>query len=74
MSREKFYGKESPKIGDIVRIKQSHGGRAWPEAEGKIGFVMTEEMRQYIPAAKVMLLGQIAEFDLDELEVIDGYR
>lgn len=55
-------------IGDIVRIKQSHGGRIWPEAEGAVGVIVALAKRLYIPAAKVMVLGEIAEFDLDELE------
>jgi hypothetical protein len=36
--------------------------------------IVAEAMRLHIPAAKVMVLGQVAEFDLDELEVISEDR
>lgn len=64
-------------IGDIVRITQgaafgpdSHRSIAWPEAEFELGVVVAEAKRLHIPAAKVLVLGQIVEFDLDELEVV----
>jgi hypothetical protein len=59
--------------GDIVQIKQA-SARAWPEAEGAVGMIVAMAKRLYIPAAKVMVLGEVAEFDLDELEVISESR
>ena len=62
-------------IGDMVRIKslpeQSVGGlaRYWPECYGQIGVIVALAKRVAIPAAKVMVLSEIAEFDLDELEM-----
>jgi hypothetical protein len=63
-------------IGDIVRIKGNFQVRnapevMWPEAYGQIGVIIEMAKRLYIPAAKVLVLGDIAEFDLDELEVIN---
>jgi hypothetical protein len=31
--------------------------------------IIREAKRLYIPSAKVLVLGEIAEFDLDELEI-----
>ena len=66
-------------VGDIVRIMQgaafgpdSHRSIPWPEAEFELGVVVAKAKRLHIPAAKVMVLGQVAEFDLDELEAIDA--
>ncbi len=36
--------------------------------EGQIGVIVALAKRLYIPAAKVMVLGEICEFDIDELE------
>jgi hypothetical protein len=63
-------------IGDIVRIKGNFQVRnapevMWPEVYGQIGVIIEMAKRLYIPAAKVLVLGDIAEFDLDELEVIN---
>ena len=57
-------------VGDIVRINAAHGGRMWPEAQGQIGVIIALAKRLYIPAAKVMVLGQVSEFDEDELEKV----
>ena len=61
-------------IGDIVRIKDVEGGgysvKYWPECYGEIGVIIAFAKRVAIPAAKVMVLGEIAEFDLDELEAV----
>ena len=69
------------KVGDIVRIMQgaafgpdSHRSIAWPEAEFELGVVVAEAKRLHIPAAKVLVLGQVAEFDQDELEVVNESR
>lgn len=65
------------KVGDIVRIKgnfqvQNAPEEVWPEVYGQIGVIVKMAKRLYIPAAKVMVLGEIAEFDLDELEEASG--
>ena len=65
----------SVKVGDIVRIKgnfqvQNAPEVAWPEVYGQIGVIMEFAKRLYIPAAKVMVLGAVEEFDLDELEKV----
>ena len=64
------------KIGDIVRIKSEDAGRtlSWPEVYGEIGVIVALAKRLYIPAAKVMVLGKVAEFDLEELEKVNGSR
>ena len=69
------------KVGDIVRIVQgaafgpdSHRSIAWPEAEFELGVVVQEVKRLYVPAMKVLVLGQVAEFDQDELEVVNEGR
>jgi hypothetical protein len=74
-------------IGDIVRIKtdgdllrQPHGltsrMSARPESEGQIGVIVAMAKRLYIlwPRANVMVLGEVAEFDLDELEKVNESR
>ena len=58
----------------MVRIFQIDRRPQWPEVEGKLGIVVTMTKRLHIPAAKVMVLGEIAEFDLDELEVVSENR
>ena len=65
------------KVGDIVRIMQgatlgpnSERSIAWPEAEFELGVVVAKAKRLHVPAAKVMVLGEVAEFDLDELELV----
>jgi len=60
-------------VGDIVRIKgnfqvQNASEEVWPEVYGQIGVIVAMAKRLYIPAAKVMVLGEVAEFDLEELE------
>lgn len=57
-------------VGDIVRVDSAHA--VWDEAQGQIGVVVALAKRLYIPAAKVLVLGQVAEWDQDELEVIDA--
>ena len=63
------------KAGDIVRIKgnfqvQNAPEVVWPEVYGEIGVIVALAKRLYIPAAKVMVLGEVAEFDIDELEKV----
>lgn len=55
-------------IGDMVTINQSYYGRPqWEEAEGQVGVIIALAKRLHIPAAKVMVLGEVAEFDIVEL-------
>ena len=65
------------KVGDIVRIKgnfqvQHASEEVWPEVYGQIGVIVALAKRLYIPAAKVMVLGEVAEFDIDELELVNA--
>tara|TARA_Y100000310_G_scaffold156644_1_gene156044 strand:- start:3246 stop:3437 length:192 start_codon:yes stop_codon:yes gene_type:complete len=61
------------KIGDIVRIYQEDGVNGiWPEANDQIGVIVAMAKRLYIPAAKVMVLGDVVEFDLEELELVNS--
>ena len=62
------------KVGDMVRIFQRDPSWTWEEAQGKVGIVTAVTKRLHIPAAKVMVVGEIAEFDLDELEVVSENR
>ena len=67
------------KVGDIVRVKgapeDSHmSGSVWPECPGQIGIVVQEAHRCYVPTMKIMVRGEVAEFDWDELEVISENR
>ncbi len=65
------------KAGDLVRIKpesESLIALTWPESIGQIGVIVEEVRRLYIPAAKVLVLGEVAEFDIDELEVLSESR
>ena len=57
------------KVGDIVMIRQSYP-LDWLEANGKVGIVTAIVKRLYIPGARVMVLGEEAEFDMDELELV----
>lgn len=55
-------------IGDMVTINQSYYGHPrWEEAEGQVGVIIALAKRLHIPAAKVMVLGEVAEFDIVEL-------
>ena len=58
----------------MVRIFQRDPSWTWEEAQGKVGIVTAVTKRLHIPAAKVMVLGEIAEFDHDELEVVSENR
>jgi|TARA_Y100000310_G_scaffold491_2_gene645 hypothetical protein len=61
------------KVGDIVRINEEEPV-VWEEAQGQVGMIVSFGKRLYIPEAKVMILGEIAQYDLDELEVINESR
>ena len=58
------------KVGDIVRINEKEPV-VWEEAQGQVGMIVSFGKRLYIPEAKVMILGEIAQYDLDELEVVN---
>ena len=58
------------KIGDMVQIFQTYPDD-WIEAENEVGIVVGLGKRLHIPAAKVMVLGEIAEFDFEELALVD---
>ena len=64
------------KAGDIVRINYDliDTSFPWPESIGEIGVIVEMTKRLFVPAANVMVLGEVAEFDLDELEVINESR
>jgi hypothetical protein len=63
------------KIGDIVRIRDiGFSTKYWPEVYGQIGVIVAKVKRVYINAYKVMVLGEIAEFDWDELETVNESR
>ena len=62
------------KIGDVVRINQDPlpVANTWcVEAQGKVGVIISVGNRLYIPSAKVMVLGEIVDFDVDELTKIE---
>jgi hypothetical protein len=58
------------KVGDIIKINQQYPDD-WIEAQGSVGMIVGFGKRLYIPAAKVMVMGEIAEFDLDEVEKVN---
>ena len=61
------------KVGDVIRVKRLQEPRlnnCWPESIGQIGVIVAEARRLFVPARKVLVLGEIAEFDLDELEYV----
>lgn len=60
-------------VGDIVRIRQDYPSD-WGDAEGKIGIVTGLGKRLHIPAARVLVLGEEAEFDFTELEIVNESR
>ena len=58
------------KVGDLVRVRLLP--LAW--AHHEIGLVLEFTKRLYIPAAVIFVLGEVAQFDLSELEAIDESR
>ena len=75
---------ERMKPGDLVRVIDDHSAETFPDNDnvsskmyvwhefmGKFGMIVTMAKRLHIPAAKVMVLGEIAEFDLNELEKVN---
>lgn len=62
-------------VGDAVRIRAEDGVHSmWPESEGQIGIVIELKYRLFVPAAMVMVLGEICEWDESELEVVNESR
>lgn len=57
------------KVGDMVRI-DSDDPIVWSEAEGQIGIIVAMAKRLYVPAVKVMVVGEVAEFDLNEVKPV----
>jgi len=57
-------------VGDAVQIFQDYPDD-WIEAENQVGLIVGFGKRLHIPAAKVLVLGEVAEFDLTELQKID---
>jgi len=55
------------RIGDIVRIRHV-ACSMWPDAAGQIGIIIAESPRGFIPAWRVLILGEIAQFDVEEME------
>ena len=60
------------KVGDLVRIKTREGSHHHQDLYGKwrgvVGVIIADAKRLHIPAFKVLLSGEIIEFDWDELE------
>ena len=70
------------KIGDMVRVKTGDGcyedGETttcfWPESKGQIGVVVEMISSLSFSAAKIIVLGEIAEFDVSGLELANESR
>lgn len=68
------------KIGDIVRVKGSWQVRnapeeAWPECYGQVGVIVELlHATSTLPLANIMVLGNMDQFYLDELEVVNATR
>ena len=61
----------SYKIGDLVRIIWNRD-ETW--GDNQLGLVLELTKRLYIPAANILVLGEVAQFDLCELEASDETR
>lgn len=57
-------------VGDAVKISQDYPDD-WLDAENQVGLIVGFGKRLHVPAAKVLVLGEVAEFDLTELQKID---
>ncbi len=63
---------ENIEPGDLVRVHDdgcSNSGTL--HAAGETGLVIKMAKRLYIPAAKIMISGEILEYDLDELKLVE---
>ena len=59
------------KVGDLVKIRYDNSVHpAWPESEGQVGVIIALTKRLFIPAAEVMVLGEVCEWDCTELEMV----
>ena len=59
------------KVGDIVRILPADPLMTHAAVfDNQIGIVVALAKRLYVPAAKVLVLGDVAEWDQDELELV----
>jgi hypothetical protein len=58
-------------VGDIVRILPADPLMTHATVfDNQIGIVVALAKRLYVPAAKVLVLGDVAEWDQDELELV----
>ena len=56
-------------VGDAVQIFQDYPDD-WIEVENQVGLIIGFGKRLHVPAAKVLVLGEVAEFDLTELRLV----
>lgn len=68
-------------VGDIVRVKGNWQVRnpdwndAWPECYGQVGVIVELlHAASTLPLANIMVLGNMDQFYLDELEVVNAGR
>ena len=62
-------------VGDIVRILPADPLMTHAAVfDNQIGIVVALAKRLYVPAAKVLVMGEVAEWDQDELEVLSADR
>ena len=70
------------KVGDMIRVKDGSGCYEdgedttcyWPESKGQVGVVVEMTFTDPFPGARVMVMGELAEFDTRGLEVINESR
>ena len=70
------------KAGDMIRVKTGSGcfedGEEttcyWPESKGQIGVIVEMIVNLSFSAARIMVLDELAEFDVRGLEVINESR
>ena len=62
-------------VGDMVRILPTDPlMRHVAVFDNQIGVVVALAKRLYVPAAKILVMGEVAEWDQDELEVLNADR
>ena len=67
-------------VGDIIRIKGNFQVRSapevtWPECYGQVGVIVELlHAASTLPLANVMVLGEVDQFYIDELEMINESR
>mgnify|MGYP003657140778 FL=1 len=67
-------------VGDIVRVKgnfqvQNAPEEVWPECYGQVGVIVELlHAASTLPLANIMVLGDVDQFYLDELEVVNAGR